>query len=110
MDAAVLQYADNFCRFICGNAATDSESDLHDCRRESRPQAEIQLSCPMALSSISLGTSTAATGASGMTHFTLPALISSCAILQGLRECVSITGGAPPWSWRARRAATRMYR
>src|SRR6266568_3845517 len=50
------------------------------------------------------------TGASGMTHFTLPALISSCAILQRLRECVSITGGAPPWSWRARRAATRMYR
>ena len=28
-----------------------------------------------------------------MTHFTLPALISSCAIRHGLREWVSMTGG-----------------
>ena len=47
---------------------------------------------------------------SGMTHFTLPARISSCAMRQGLREGVSITGGAPPCNCRARRAATRMYR
>src|SRR2546430_11909579 len=43
-------------------------------------------------------------------HFTLPALISSCAMRQGLREGVSITGGAPPCNWRARRAATRIDR
>src|SRR2546428_11290364 len=49
-----------------------------------------------ALSSNSLAISAAGLGISGITHFTLPALISSCAILQGLRECVSITRGAPP--------------
>src|SRR2546428_11355463 len=63
-----------------------------------------------ALSSNSLAISAAGLGNSGITHFTLPALISSCAILQGLRECVSITGGAPPWGWRARSVATRMGR
>src|SRR5215831_16657655 len=57
--------------------------------------ARNQLSWPMALSSISPATSTADGDSSGITHFTLPALISSCAMRQGLRECVSITGGAP---------------
>src|SRR6476469_2181358 len=63
-----------------------------------------------AFSSISPATSAAERGVSGITHLTLPALISSCAIRHGLREGVSMTGGAPPWSCRARRAATRMYR
>ena len=33
---------------------------------------------------------------------------SSCAMRHGLRDCVSMTGGAPPCNCRARRAATRM--
>src|SRR5690348_2187764 len=64
----------------------------------------------IAFSIISDASSAAVFGNSGMTHFTLPARISSWAMRQGLRECVSITGGAPPCNWRARRAATRMYR
>jgi len=60
------------------------------------------------LSSASLAASTALLGTSGMTHFTFPARISSCAMQQGLRERVSITGGAPPCSCHVPRAATRM--
>src|SRR5882757_2551226 len=53
-----------------------------------------------ALSSASVAESTAVFGNSGINHFTLPARISSCAIRQGLREMVSMTGGAPPCSCR----------
>src|ERR1700732_5383029 len=73
-------------------------------------QSAIYTSFARAFSSISLAISAAVRGISGITHFTLPALISSCAIRQGLREGVSMTGGAPPCNFRARRAATRMYR
>src|SRR5271154_636761 len=57
---------------------------------------------------ISLAATTGNFGISGISHFTLPALISSWAMRQGLRDPVSMTGGAPPCSCRARRAATRM--
>jgi len=61
-----------------------------------------------ALSRVSVAASTADFGISGISHFTFPARISSCAIRHGLRDMVSITGGAPPCSCLARRAATRM--
>src|SRR5437899_4305210 len=66
-------------------------------------QIENLYSGPSALSSSSLTASAADLGISGITHFTLPALISSWAMRQGLRERVSITGGAPPCNCRARR-------
>src|SRR5258708_36284339 len=64
----------------------------------------------MAWSSVSLATSATDFGVSTIIHFTFPARISSWAMRQGLRELVSTTGGAPLWSWRARRAAARVYR
>src|SRR5512141_3227073 len=121
-DASILQEANDFSGFVCGDAAADCKCDFHtEQRAESCEQRAIlsgslliarrsclaQPSWPRALSSVSAAASTGDAGISGTTHFTLPALISSWAIRQGLRDCVSITGGAPPWSWRARRAATR---
>src|SRR5207237_9332470 len=61
-------------------------------------------------SNISEAASAGDLGTSAMIYFTWPALISSWAMRQVLREVVSITGGGPTWSWRARRAATRIYR
>src|ERR1700686_2725151 len=74
----------------------------------SLPAIRVYASSANTLFRVSLAATTGNFGISGISHLTLPALISSCAMRQGLRDPVSITGGAPPCSCRARRAATRM--
>src|SRR5262250_977752 len=93
-----------------------SEVDAESCGEGAKRRTKItrgqlpDYESPNALSSVAFALSIADLGVSGMSHFTLPALISSCAMRQGLRDPVSMTGGAPPCSCRARRAATKMYR